>query len=124
MIQAWVNAHLQYERDYSLAVRILDRVETTPGYYPGMQVNIIQNDGYNTYDGTTKNILAEFIPNMEQRGYGVMATSEGIRNFMNEFIHARVEIRDGGVNAEIGLEAFPSLNCIKILDGQLYFRLT
>lgn len=120
----YMNLHLRYERDYSLAIRMIDRIESTPGYHLGMDVFIIQNQGYSTYDGTTDDILEEFIPNMEFSGYALMGSPDGILQFMKEFIHTRVHIRDGGINTELGLEAWPSLNCIVIQDERMYFRLT
>lgn len=123
---AYMNSYLQYEREYSLAVRMIERIELTQGYYPGMEVVLIQTDGYNTYGGNVVNLVGEYIPGMEQSGYGIMSTSTGIQNFMNEFIHTKVTFICGTASEEIlnMLDVFPASNCTIVKDGKLYFLLS
>lgn len=122
----YMNAHLNYERDYSLAIRMIDRIETTEGYYPGMDVVLIQTNDFNTYNGETNNILGEYIPEMEESGYGLVATVWGVKNFMDQFIHTKVNFVDEEASADIVamLEVFPSTKCTIVKNGKLYFLLT
>ncbi len=122
----YMNSYLQYEREYSLAVRLTDRIELTPGYYPGMGVVLIQTDEYNTYGGNVVNLVGEYIPGMEQRGYGIMHNPTGMQNFMNQFIHTRIAFISGSVSEEIldVLDVFPASNCTVVENGVLYFLLS
>ncbi|MBO6129255.1 MAG: glucosyltransferase domain-containing protein [Pseudobutyrivibrio sp.] len=128
---AYMNQHLQYEKDYSLAVRIVCQIESTEGYRPGMEVVIIQNDGYNVYENDyTKGILTDYLPGMDQRGNAIMSTSYGIKKFIEEFVYADININSNVACGEIDdsilteLEPFPSSNDIYIDDDKLYFLLT
>ena len=123
---AYMNSYMQYEREYSLAVRMVDRIELTPGYYPGMGVVLIQTDEYGTYGGDVPNLVGEYIPGMEQRGYGIMHNPTGIQNFMTQFIHTKVAFVNGSVSEEIldVLDVFPASNCTVVEDGVLYFFLS
>ena len=68
-----MSAYLNYEKEYSLALRIVDRIENTPGYHHGMKVGIVNSNDFDIYDGNTSNMLAEYIPMMEQYGNGIMS---------------------------------------------------
>ena len=49
---AYSNLHKKYEKTYSYAVRLLDRMETTEGYYPGIPVYMIGVIGDKNYPVT------------------------------------------------------------------------
>lgn len=124
---AYMNMHLQYEKEYSLAVRIVDRIENTDGYESGMPVMIILRKDYgHLYGGKLESQLDKYIPGMEQQGWGIMSNPIGIKNFIEEFIQTDINI----VNVETDmeklshLEKWPSKDCTQIMDGVLYIYIS
>ena len=132
---AYMSAYLNYEKEYSLALRIVDRIENTPGYHHGMKVGIVNSNDFDIYDGNTSNMLAEYIPMMEQYGNGIMSNVFGLRLFIDQFIRTDMDIinydfpmreliTEAGQDVVDRMEPFPALNCTTIVDDVLYFYLT
>ena len=124
---AYMNAHMQYEKEYSLMVRVVDRIENTEGYEPGMPVMIMIRNGYKQlYGGTLEAELDQYIPGMEQRGWGYLSTPEGIVHFIDEFIQTDMNITWVEVDEEMleEMRVWPSNECILVRDGKLYVWLT
>lgn len=124
---AYMNSYLQYEREYSLAVRIVDRIESADGYEPGMPVIIMFNKDYGSlYGRTLEAHLDKYIPGMEQQGWGYIATPTGVCNFIKYFIQTNMNIQWEEIDRSIleEMNKWPKENCVLIRDGKLYMWLT
>lgn len=124
---AYMNTHVQYEKEYSLVLRIVDRIENTEGYESGMPVIIMFRKGYDKlYGGRLEAPLDKYILGMEQRGWGYLGTPSGIERFIDEFIQADVNFTWEEIDEEMlkEMKKWPSSNCTLIKDGKLYLWLT
>lgn len=120
---AYMNMHLQYEKEYSLAIRIVDRIETTDGYKNGMPVVLVFRKDYShLYGGSLESRLDKYIPGMEQRGWGIMYDAAGIKNFISEFIQTDINIvyEKIDLNKLEEMSKWPQEGCTMIKDGILY----
>lgn len=120
---AYMNMHLQYEREYSLAVRLVDRIENTEGYTSGMPVIIIMKKDYShLYGGSLKSELDQYIVGMEESGWGFMHDASGITRFIEQFIQTDVNIcwDTGGLDDSLQLKKWPQTGSTCIFEGKLY----
>lgn len=123
---AYMNASMTFKKEYSLALRIVDRIESFPGYKPGMPVMIISDEEY-VYDGDVLDSeLDEFISNMSQTGNFFVYDFSGIIRFVDQFIQTNMYFEWHPVDDNImkKLDEWPSNNCIIIEDGRVYLRLS
>lgn len=124
---AYMSSHLQYEREYSLVVRVVERIEATEGYEAGMPVIIMFNKPYDyLYGHTMESKLEEYIPGMEQHGWGFINDLTGFKNFTDQFIQTNMNIQWEKTDPEIlkDMNKWPENNCTLIRDGKLYMWLT
>ena len=125
---AYVNTHMQYEREYSLVVRVVDRIENTEGYERGMPVIIMFCEEYydGLYGGTLEAQLDKYIPGMEQCGWGYLGTPTGFQYFIDEFIQADINLTWEPIDGEMleEMNKWPENGCTLVRDGKLYLWLT
>lgn len=125
---AYMNSHIQYEKEYSLALRVVDRIENTEGYEQGMPVIMMFREGYfeGLYNGGIEAQLDKYIPGMEQCGWGYLSTSTGFQYFINEFIQTDINFTWEPIDDDMYREMnkWPENGCTLIKDGKLYLWLT
>lgn len=124
---AYMNSHILYEKEYSLVVRVVDRIENTPGYEQGMPVILMfSRDYFSLYEGIYESQLDKYIPGMEQRGGGFLTTPTGFVYFIQEFIQTKINIQCESLDEEMLIEMrkWPENGCTQIRDGKLYLWLT
>lgn len=125
---AYFNMNERYEKTYAYCLRLIDRIEQTPGYYVGMPVamiGVVDESKYPPTDitgdvtsgisGTTGDIL---IYKGEQ--YGA---------FMKHYMHITINIIAGEQIIEIynspeyrEMDSFPAEDSIRIVDGIMYIK--
>lgn len=125
---AYFNMNERYEKTYAYCLRLIDRIEQTPGYYAGMPVamiGVVDESKYPPTDitgdvtsgisGTTGDIL---IYKGEQ--YGA---------FMKHYMHITINIIVGEQIVEIynspeyrEMGSFPAEDSIRIVDGIMYIK--
>lgn len=126
---AYMSAHLKYEKDYSLATRIVDRIESHPEYEKGMPVMIYVGAEYIYGSQIGTGDLDQFIQGMNQQGGQLMYNLTGYTNFIDLFIQNNLNIEWHDINqiSQDGIdkmERWPSNDCILVEDGVMYIRLS
>lgn len=126
---SYMNMHLSYEKEYSLAIRIVDRIESSPLYEPGMKVAILQSS-HDIYGGTAEvSSLDAYVPGISSRGNVIMGTPTGIKLFIEQFIQTDMNVVDNsGLSVDdprfLDLGVWPSNDCIGMIDDYLVIRLS
>lgn len=123
---AYMNAYMSYEKEYSFAVRLVDRIETHPDYEEGMQIMIISS-GNRKYNGNEQPaMLSRYIVGMEQDGNDFLIDIMSIRAFIKQYIHADLNIKwiqtDEAIKEELTI--WPDNDCIKVIDGVMYIKIS
>ena len=125
---SYMNMHLSYEKEYSLAIRIVDRIESSPLYEPGMKVAVLQSS-HDIY-GSTADVssLDIYVPGISSRGNVIMGTPTGVKLFIEQFIQTDINIvDDSGLSTDdprfLELGVWPSNDCIGLIDDYLVIRL-
>lgn len=122
------NLHKRYEKTYAYCVRLLDRIEQTPGYYPGIPIAMIGVVGDEQFPVTdiTLPVTSGMIG---INGDSLLYTGENYRLFMKHFLGATLNILPPEAMAEmydhpeyIAMDSFPGENSIRIIDGILYIK--
>ncbi len=123
---AYMNASIRYERDYSLALRLVDRIEANSEYVEGMPVMIVVGDDYSYKHRASESKLDIFIPGMDQVGTTSMHNLSGIKNFVETFIQSDINIEWHQTDSEImnTIPKWPATDCIRVIDGVMYLRLS
>lgn len=119
------NLQKRYEKTYSYCVRLLDRIEQTPGYYQGIPIAIVGVVGYVPYPETdiTGDVTSGMIG---LNGDFLLYTGKNYQEFMKNYLGATLnflepeEMKDIYYSEEyIAMESFPAETSIKIIDGVL-----
>lgn len=126
---AYSNIQKKYEKTYSYCVRLLDRIEQTPGYYQGIPVAMIGVVGDESYPVTdiTGKVTSGLIG---MNGDHLLYRSDNYELFMQHYLGATLNMLPAGeITAQMyeseiyrEMESFPAADSIRIIDGIMYIK--
>ncbi len=125
---AYSNLQKRYEKTYAYCVRLLDRIEQTPGYYQGIPIAMVGVVGEEQYPVTdiTLPVTSGMIG---MNGDSLLYTGENYRKFMQHYLGATLNILPADAMQEmyydeayVKMDSFPGENSIKIMDGVMYIK--
>lgn len=125
---AYSNMQKKYEKTYAYCVRLLDRIEQTEGYYPGIPIAMVGVVGDEQFPSTdlTLSVTSGMIG-----AYGdiLLYTGENYRLFIQNYLGATLNILPAQAMAEMyyspeytAMESFPGADSIRIIDGIMYIK--
>lgn len=125
---AYSNLEKRYEKTYAYCVRLLDRIEQTEGYYPGIPIAMIGQVSDEQYPGT--DISLPVTSNMiGLNGDSLLYTGDNYREFIRHYLGATLNILPAEAMAEMyyseeyrTMDSFPGENSICIIDGVMYVK--
>ena len=125
---AYSNLQKRYEKTYAYCVRLLDRIEQTDGYYPGIPIAMIGVVGDVQYPMT--DITLPVTSNMiGLNGDILLYTGSNYQAFIKYYLGATLNILPAEAMAEmyfseeyIAMDSFPGENSIRIIDGIMYIK--
>lgn len=122
------NLQKKYERTYAYCERLLDRIEQTDGYYPGIPIAIIgvvSEDQYPKADlteGVTDNLIG-------LSGDYLCYKGADYKHFFKAYLGADLNIISGEEIGEIYnseeyvlMDSFPGKTSVKLVDGTIYVK--
>ncbi len=121
----YTNLQRRYEKTYGYCVRLLDRIESTEGYYQGVPIAIIGVVGDDEYPPTdiTTPVTSEMIG---LTGDHLLYTADNYEAFMKNYLGATLtfaspeEVEKIYYSDEyIAMESFPGKTSVKIIGGVL-----
>lgn len=125
---AYFNMNERYERTYAYCLRLLDRMEETPGYEPGMPVAMIGVIDESKYPNTdiTEPVTARI---SGSGGSTLLYKGEQYAAFMKHYMNVSFEVIEGDELVKIynsdeyrSMDSFPALNSMQVVDGILYVK--
>lgn len=125
---AYSNLEKRYEKTYAYCVRLLDRIEQTPGYYQGIPISMIGVVGDESYPLT--DITGKVTSNMiGMNGDVLLYTGDNYKRFIKHYLGADLNILPAEVMEEIyyseeyrAMDSFPGENSTQVVDGILYVK--
>ncbi|MCQ2539146.1 MAG: glucosyltransferase domain-containing protein [Acetatifactor sp.] len=122
------NLQKKYEKTYAYCLRLLDRIEQTEGYYPGIPVTMIGVVGNEQFP--TTDVTADVTANMIGLGGDyLLYTGPNYELFLKNYLGATLNFLPADSMAEmyyderyVEMESFPGANSIKIIDGVMYIK--
>lgn len=125
---AYSNLDKKYEKTYSYCLRLLDRMEQTEGYYPGIPVAMIGVVGTDNFPETdvTGKVTGSIIG---MTGDYLLYTSANYASFMKHYMGVELNpvsdedmLRIYDSEQYRALDSFPGKNSMKVVDGVLYVK--
>lgn len=125
---AYSNLQKKYEKTYAYCVRLLDRIEQTPGYYQGIPIAMIGVVGDQSYPTTdlTGDVTAGMIG---MGGDSLLYTGANYQAFIQNYLGATLNILPPEAMEDMyysepyrEMESFPAPDSIRIIDGVLYIK--
>ena len=125
---AYSNLQKRYEKTYAYCVRLLDRIEQTPGYYQGIPVAMIGVVGEESYPLTdiTQDVTSNMIG---MNGDVLLYTGNNYELFIQNYLGATLNILPAEVMEEIyyseeyrKMDSFPGADSVKLVDGIIYVK--
>ena len=125
---AYSNLQKKYEKTYAYCVRLLDRIEQTEGYYPGIPIAMIGVVGEEQYPVTdlTLPVTANMIG---MNGDILLYRGDNYRLFAKNYLGATLNILPAEAMEEmyysqeyIDMDSFPGADSIRIIDGVMYIK--
>lgn len=122
------NLEKKYEKTYAYCVRLLDRIEQTPGYYQGIPVAVVGVIGYDEFP--TTDITGKVTDGMiGLNGDYLIYKGADYQAFMKNYLGATLNFLDPDIVGEIymtqeyiDMDTFPGANSTKVVDGILYVK--
>ena len=122
------NLEKKYEKTYAYCVRLLDRIEQTPGYYQGIPVAVVGVIGYDEFP--TTDITGKVTDGMiGLNGDYLIYKGADYQAFMQNYLGATLNFLDPDTVGEIymtqeyiDMDTFPGPNATKVVDGILYVK--
>ena len=125
---AYSNLHKKYEKTYAYCVRLLDRIEQTPGYYQGIPIAMVGVVGENEFPMTditlpaTSNMIGTY-------GDSLLYTGANYQEFMKHYLGATLNILPAEVMGDIyfsreyrAMESFPGATSIQVVNDIMYIK--
>lgn len=125
---AYSNLDKKYEKTYSYCLRLLDRMEQTEGYYPGIPVAMIGVVGEDNFPVTdiTGEVTGSIIGTT---GDYLLYTSNNYAGFMKHYMGVELNPVSHEEMLEIyysdeyrALQSFPGAESMKVVNGILYVK--
>lgn len=125
---AYSNLQKKYEKTYAYCIRLLDRIEQTEGYYPGMPIAMVGVVGDEAYPVTdiTQDVTSNLIG---MNGDYLLYTGRNYKLFIEHYLGASLNILPAEAMAEmyydrryVQMNSFPAADSIKIMDGIMYIK--
>ena len=126
----YTNLRRKYEKTYAYALRLLDRIESTEGYYQGIPValmGVISDDEYPSTD-ITYPATSEMIGLGGDYDY-LIYTSDNYEAFLKyylgaslNFVSAEEESRIYYSDEYIEMESFPGKTSVRYVDGVIWVK--
>ena len=126
----YFNLNERYEKTYAICVRMVDRIEQTEGYEPGMPVAILggfPDDTYYAHTDITKDVLSGYFG---VDGEYVCNSSSSYESFMERYLNfsfpvlsLEEEIALTESETFMGMKNFPDTESFKIINGVLVIKL-
>ncbi|MDR0964737.1 MAG: glucosyltransferase domain-containing protein [Clostridium sp.] len=125
---AYSNLQKRYEKTYAYCLRLLDRIEQTPGYYTGIPIAMIGVVGDAPYPTTdyTQAVTATMIG---IGGDSLLYTGKNYQQFMEQYLGATLNFLPPEAMEEayymdfyMEMESFPAASSICVRDGILYIK--
>ena len=125
---AYANLEKKYEKTYAYCVRLLDRIEQTDGYYPGIPIAMIGVVGEEQFPKTDLT-GAVTDPMIGMNGDWLLYRGDNYRLFIANYLGATLNILPAEAMEEmyydeayVEMDSFPGENSIRIIDGILYVK--
>lgn len=124
----YANLQKRYEKTYAYCLRLLDRIEQTPGYYQGIPIAMIGVVGDEEFPATdlTLSVTSNMIG---LNGDVLLYTGENYRKFIQNYLGATLNILPAEAMAEmyyddayVAMDSFPGEDSIRIIDGIMYIK--
>ena len=125
---AYSNLQKRYEKTYAYCIRLLDRIEQTPGYYQGIPIAMIGVVGDESYplSDITQDVTANMIG---MNGDVLLYTGNNYELFIQNYLGATLNILPTEVMEEIyyseeyrSMDSFPGADSVKLVDGVIYVK--
>lgn len=125
---AYTNLQRRYEKTYAYCLRLLDRIEQTDGYYPGIPVAMVGVVGDEQFPETdiTLSVTGGMIG---MHGDVLLYTGRNYQAFIRHYLGATLNILPAEAMADMyyseeyeAMESFPGKNSIRIIDGIMYVK--
>lgn len=125
---AYTNLQKRYEKTYAYCLRLLDRIEQTEGYYPGIPIAMVGVVGNEQFPPTdiTLSVTSGMIG---MNGDVLLYTGENYKVFIKHYLGATLNILPADAMAEMyyseeymAMDSFPGENSIRIIDGVMYIK--
>ena len=125
---AYSNLQKRYEKTYAYCVRLLDRIEQTPGYYAGIPIAMIGVVGDDQFPVT--DITSPVTSNMiGMNGDILLYTGKNYRLFIRHYLGATLNILPEDAMADmydseeyLAMDSFPGPDSVRIIDGIMYVK--
>lgn len=125
---AYFNMNERYEKTYAYCLRLIDRMEQTPGYYTGMPVAMIGVVDESKYPST--DITADVTAAISGTSGDILIyKGEQYAAFMKHYMNVTINYVEGDRMIEIynspqyrEMDSFPAENSIRIVDGVMYIK--
>lgn len=125
---AYSNLQKRYEKTYAYCVRLLDRIEQTPGYYQGIpiaMIGVVSDESYPMTD-ITQDVTSNMIG---MNGDVLLYTGNNYELFIRNYLGATLNILPPEVMEEIyyseeyrAMDSFPGADSVKLVDGVIYVK--
>lgn len=125
---AYSNLQKRYEKTYAYCVRLLDRIEQTQGYYPGIPIAMVGVVGDEQYPPTdiTLPVTGGMIG---MNGDSLLYTGRNYQLFIRHYLGASLNILPPEAMEEMyyseeykDMDSFPGADSMRIIDGILYIK--
>lgn len=125
---AYTNLQRRYEKTYAYCLRLLDRIEQTEGYYPGIPIAMVGVVGDVQFPVTdiTLPVTGGMIG---LSGDVLLYTGENYRVFIQNYLGATLNILPAEAMSEmyfseeyVAMDSFPGENSVRIIDGIMYIK--
>lgn len=125
---AYSNLEKKYEKTYAYCIRLLDRIEQTPGYYQGIPIAMIGVVGEESYPQTdiTQSVTEGMIG---MSGDWLLYRADNYKLFMEYYLGATLNMLPQEAMADIynsteyrEMDSFPGADSIRIVDGVMYIK--
>ncbi len=125
---AYSNLEKRYEKTYAYCVRLLDRIEQTEGYYPGIPIAMVGVVGDAQYPNT--DVTLPVTSNMiGMNGDVLLYRGDNYEAFIRNYLGATLNILPPEAMEQmyfsqeyIEMDSFPGADSIRIMDGIMYVK--
>lgn len=125
---AYTNLQKRYEKTYAYCLRLLDRIEQTEGYYPGIPIamtGVVGDEQFPVTDLTLP-VTGGMIG---MSGDVLLYTGKNYEAFIRNYLGASLNILPADSMSEmyyseeyVAMDSFPGENSIRIIDGIMYIK--